>query len=199
MGQARAVVVMINDPQASLRIIDAVRRVSSEVTLFVRTQYLGEGEKFVEHGADDFVAGEVEGGLELLSRVLRSLDVPRNVIDFEVQKARHHTKLSTRTEDPSRMAMGVHHLETLKVESILVTEGSPASGHTVHSLDLGRKTQALLVALKRENVLITRGLADHNFKPGDIVYVIGDAQGLAAAVEVFGHLDVENDSLVPAS
>ena len=198
VGQARAVVVMINDPQASLRIIDAVRRVSSEVTLFVRTQYLGEGEKFVDHGADDFVAGEVEGGLELLSRVLRSLDVPRNVIDFEVQKARHHTKLSTRSEDPSRMAMDVHHhLETLKVESILVTEDSPANGNTVQSLDLGRKTQALLVALKRNNALITRGLADHHFKPGDIVYVIGDAQGLAAAVEVFGRLDVEQESLVP--
>ncbi|MEE2789588.1 MAG: cation:proton antiporter [Myxococcota bacterium] len=184
---ARAVVIMINDPQATLRVIDAVRRVSSDVLLYVRTQYLGEGERFVAKGADDFVAGEVEGGLELLALTLRAMNLPRNVIDLEVQRARTDSRASVRRHDISRTAPELHdHLRALKIESILVVDGSEANGQTASSLDLGRRTQALVVALRRGEMLTTRDLATQQFATGDVVYIVGDDAGICAATEVFG-------------
>ena len=58
ISNARAVVVMINDPRATSRVISSIRQVAGNVPMFVRTNYLTEGQQFVSQGATAFVAGE---------------------------------------------------------------------------------------------------------------------------------------------
>ncbi len=92
LRQARCVVVMINDPQATQRVVDAVRRQSPSVPMVVRTHYLAGQAHLLALGASRVVAEEIEGGVEVLSQVMRVLDVPLNVIEEEIRTARDSMK-----------------------------------------------------------------------------------------------------------
>jgi CPA2 family monovalent cation:H+ antiporter-2 len=84
---ARAVAIVINDPQAAYRVIATVRRLNPTVPIFLRTHYLAEGKALREVGATDIVAEEVEGGAEVLNRLLRRLDIPEDVVHAQMQNA----------------------------------------------------------------------------------------------------------------
>ena len=178
---------MINDPGATRRVVDAINRLDAHLPIFVRTQYLGQAEDILELGASDVVAGEVEGGLEVLARVLRELEVPHNVLESEVNRARRATQRSARTFVTPRVDLARHAgLAELKVESVQVVEGSQAAHGTPRGLGLGQNTGALIVALRRGDDLITAGLADQNLQPDDVVYLIGEHGSVIDAVQLLG-------------
>jgi monovalent cation:H+ antiporter-2, CPA2 family len=185
--QARAVVVLINDPQAAFRVIDTIRRVSPKVPIFIRTRYLGESESLVRVGASDVVAEEVEGGVEILARLLRELEIPRNVIDAEVHAAREATQESARALTvPRRRWSGSAQLSGLKVEGVLVLEGSAAACRSPRQLDLRAETGALLVAVLRGDTLLPHPPPDEALRPGDVAYLIGDKDAVRKAIELLG-------------
>jgi CPA2 family monovalent cation:H+ antiporter-2 len=187
VGNARAVIVMINDPSATRRVVDAISRLVPTIPIFVRTEYLGQAAGFIDLGASDVVASEVEGGLEVLARVLRELEVPRNVLEAEVDKARRRTQRSARQFVVPRPVLGQHTaLSELKVESVTVVEGSPAAHQSPRALDLARKSGALVVALTRDGELLTTDLADQPLRPGDVVYLIGKLTAVDEATKTLG-------------
>jgi CPA2 family monovalent cation:H+ antiporter-2 len=61
--RARAVVVLINDPRAAERIVDAVKRVAPGVPILLRARYLTERDALVRTGATDVVVDEVEAAI----------------------------------------------------------------------------------------------------------------------------------------
>jgi CPA2 family monovalent cation:H+ antiporter-2 len=185
--QARAVVVLINDPQAAFRVIDTIRRVSSTVPIFIRTRYLGESAGLIRVGASDVVAEEVEGGVEILARLLRALEVPRNVIDAEVHTARESTQESARAVTVPRQEWSASaQLSGLKVEGVLVLEGSAAACRSPRELDLRVQTGALLVAVLREGTLLPHPPPDEPLRPGDVAYLIGDGDAVQKAIKLLG-------------
>ena len=80
LESCRAVVVMINDHGATKRVLATIDRMQVDVPVFVRTQYLAGIDDFTKFKTTGVVACELEGGLEVLSRVLRKLEVPKNLI-----------------------------------------------------------------------------------------------------------------------
>ncbi len=185
--RARAVVIMINDTQATERVVEVVRRLVPDVPIFVRTQFLGRTDEFVRLGATNVVASEVEGGLEVLARVLRSLEIPRNVIQTEISKARAVSQSSARRFVLPRLELHQQtRLSSLKVESVLLGAHSPAIGKTPKELDLSRRTGVLVVAVNRGQTLSTQGLADHEFANDDVVYVIGESDAVSSVVDQLG-------------
>jgi voltage-gated potassium channel Kch len=107
---------MINDPRAVQRIVDTIRRVAPPVQIIVRTHYEAEQSMMRALGADRVVVEETEGGLEILVHVMRSLGLPRNVIDAEVRRAR--TTASERDITVPRNRWPAQALAALPVESI---------------------------------------------------------------------------------
>ena len=77
--EARAVVVLINDPTAARRGLETLKTAAPDVPVLMRTRYLGE-----QHGLEglvtDLVYEEVEAGVEMLARVLRRFSIPRRAI-----------------------------------------------------------------------------------------------------------------------
>ena len=177
--RARAIVVMINDPRATSRVIASIRRVAPEAPMFVRTNYLTEGQRFVEEGATAFVAGEVEAGLELLARTLRLLELPRNIISSEISRAREETQESARPLALNRTASNFHdHFDDLKLDSLVVESGAPLDGKTPATLELGKETGVLIVAMRRGEMTFTRGLGHVEMHADDILYVLGEGESL---------------------
>jgi CPA2 family monovalent cation:H+ antiporter-2 len=187
VDRARAVIILINDPQAAFRVIDAVRRVAPGAPIFLRTHYLAEGEGALLAGASDVVAEEVEGGTEILARLLRELEVPRNLIDEQVHHARSATQALARSLTVPRAPYERHAgLTGLKVESVLVVDGSAAAHRSPGELELRKTTGALIVAVRREGELQPEVPAGEPLRPGDVAYLIGEVGAVRKAIDLLG-------------
>ena len=182
LESCRAVVIMINDHGATKRVLATIDRLKVDVPIFVRTQYMTGVEDFEKFNPSAVVACEVEGGLEVLSRVLRKLEVPRNLIMREIDHARSQTMHSDREFKEEALPIRDHQeLKDLTVENILLIQGSRAEGKSPKQLNLAEKTGVLVIAIRREEKLLLHRLADTILEIGDVVYCIGQKADLEIA------------------
>jgi CPA2 family monovalent cation:H+ antiporter-2 len=152
----------------------------------MRTKYLSERDSLVSLGAHDVVAEEVEGAVEVISRMLRRIEIPRNVIDDRVHEVRAETQPSERrlSIPPAKM-MSVPALAEMRIETALVQKGSIAVGQSPVTLRLRSETGALVVGVSRARKLIDRMDSTSVFEEGDIVYFVGTGDALRAALPYF--------------
>lgn len=183
LSEARALVILINDPSAVDRVVDTARRVAPSVPVLIRTRYLTQRGRLLALGARDVVAEEVEGGLEILARILRWLGVPRNTIDQRIEEARAVTQHTERHQTVPRRFLGEEKaLEELKIESIVLAPSSRGVGRSAVDLDLRRRTGALVVAVRRGEKLLEDPDPHVPFEAGDIVYLVGALESIRGAM-----------------
>ena len=186
LESCRAVVVMINDHAASERVLASIKRLPGEIPVFVRTQYMTGIEDFKKFNPEGVVSCEVEGGLEVLSQVLRKLEVPRNVIMREIDHARSQTMQSDRKFKEDPLSLHQHkELKNLIVENILLVKGSRAEGKSTKQMDLAGKTGVLVIAIRRDEILLLNRLSEAPLQAGDTVYCIGAKTDLEMVTEWF--------------
>jgi CPA2 family monovalent cation:H+ antiporter-2 len=186
LAEARLVVLLMNDPQAAQRVVDNLKRVAPNVPVLMRTRYLAEREMLLKMGARDVVAEEVEGAVEVIARMLRAIEVPRNVIDQSIQSVRAETQTSERKQTVPRAALrDVRGLNEMKIESALVRPESAAAGASPASLKLRTETGALVVGIRRGEVLFENPDPMQPFEPGDVVYFVGKSSALKKTLPLF--------------
>jgi CPA2 family monovalent cation:H+ antiporter-2 len=186
LESARLVVLLMNDPAAAQRVVDTIKRVAPGVPVLMRTRYLLEREPLLKLGARDVVAEEVEGAVEMISRMLRTMEVPRNVIDQRIRSVRSETQTSDRKHTLPRARLGdVTALDEMKIESARVEEGSAAAGASPVSLCMRSQTGALVVGVQRDERLLDSPDPNEPFQPGDVVYLVGTSEALGRALRLF--------------
>lgn len=186
LAEARLVVLLMNDQQASQRVVDMMRRVAPTVPVLMRTRYLAEREGLLKMGARDVVAEEVEGAVEVIARLLRALELPRNVIDETIQAVRSETQTSERKQTVPRPQLGeVRALSELKIESVLVRENSAAAGASAVQMNLRSTTGVLVVGLRRGEKLLQNPDPNASFEAGDVVYFVGTSSAIREALPLF--------------
>jgi CPA2 family monovalent cation:H+ antiporter-2 len=186
LHEARLVVLLMNDQQAAQRVVDTVRRVAPTVPILMRTRYLAEREGLMKMGARDVVAEEVEGAVEVIARLLRSIELPRNVIDASIQTIRAETQTSERKQTlPRAQLADVRALSELKIESVLVRPSSAADGASPAQMKLRSTTGVVVVGVKRGDELLQNPDPKAAFQPGDIVYFVGTSSAIRQAVPLF--------------
>ena len=186
VARARLVVLLMNDPQAAQRVVDTVRRVAPGVPMLMRTRYLLEREPLLRLGANDVVAEEVESAVEMIARMLRTVEVPRNVIDDRIRQVRSETLTSERRPTVPRNRLGeVSGLAEMKIECAQVLPGSPVAGASPVALRLRTRTGALVVGVRRGDRLLETPDPTVQFEPGDIVYLVGTGDALTRAIAMF--------------
>jgi monovalent cation:H+ antiporter-2, CPA2 family len=137
-------------------------------------------------GAHDVVAEEVEGAVEMIARLLRWVEVPRNMIDQRVSEVRAQTQTTERKQTVPRSTLReVHGLDELKIESALVREGSPAHGTSAVALRLRSETGALIVGVRRGDHLLESPDPHHAFEAGDVVYFVGTGEAVQKTLPLF--------------
>ena len=184
LAEAKALVLLMNDPGAAQRVTDAARRIAPDVPVLTRARYLGERDYLLRIGASDVIAEEVEGGVEMLARLLRRLTIPRNVIVGCLREARDATQQSPRAVTLPRPTMSQHgRLANLKIESVLLDPASPSVGLSAADLDLRNQTHALIVALERDGTLLEAPGSRERLQAGDIVYLVGSKLGIRQAID----------------
>jgi monovalent cation:H+ antiporter-2, CPA2 family len=93
---AKVVVLLMSDPEGTQRVIASIRRLAPRVRVITRARYELETSQLRQLGADDVVVEEVEAGVEMTSRVLRSCERGEDVIDAVTQSLRSSTEPSSR-------------------------------------------------------------------------------------------------------
>ncbi|NOR09912.1 MAG: potassium transporter KefB, partial [Desulfovibrionaceae bacterium] len=138
---ARIVVAAINDPTATRRITEIVRRLNFKVHLIVRTRYLQEMKPLYELGADEVIPEEFETSVEIFTRVLAKYLIPRDEIERFVAEVRSHgyemfRSLSKASASISDLKLQLHDVD---ISTFRIAQGSPLIGKTLAQMELRRR------------------------------------------------------------
>ena len=186
LAEARLLVLLMNDSKAAQRVLATAHRVAANVPILMRTRYLAESEALVEMGAREVVAEEVESAIEAIARMMRILEVPRNLIDDSVERLRAASKSAARTHTVPRSKLGeLRGLDELKIETALVEDGALAQGNSATGLRMRSETGALVVGVRRGDRLLEEPDPTVPFDTGDVVYLVGTRDALRRAVALF--------------
>ncbi len=88
LPQAKGLVLLMNDLQASRRVIDVARRIAPQVPILMRVHYLRDRSELLSLGVNEVVTEEIEGSIEVVSRILHGCGLPADVINAQLSQAR---------------------------------------------------------------------------------------------------------------
>jgi CPA2 family monovalent cation:H+ antiporter-2 len=191
---ARTLVVAINDPTATRRIVELARRLNRRLHIIVRTRYLGEMAALHDLGADEVVPEEFETAIEIFARVLRKYLVPKPEIDRYVSEIRTggYDMLRTLSPEASTCQDVSICLPDAEVVTFRIGEGSAAAGRTIGELALRKEHGVTILAIRRGGGMQYN--PDHlmALSAGDILVAFGAPENTAAVAELFTEKEAEN-------
>jgi len=179
--QARIAVVAINDPTATRRITDAIRRLNTGICLIVRSRYIQEMKHLYELGADEVIPEEFETSVEIFTRVLTKYLVPREDIERLVAAVRADgyemfRQISKTSISVSDLRLNLH---DVKIQSFRLKADSPLVGMTIGRADLRRCFAVSIVAISRNGQILANPGADTVVKENDVLFVLGNPDNIA--------------------
>ena len=188
---ARIVVVAINDPAATRRITEIIRRVNSKVRLIVRTRYLQELKPLYELGADEVIPEEFETSVEIFTRVLAKYFIPRDEIERLVAEVRSDgyemfRSLSKASASFSDLKLQLHDVD---ISTFRIPQESSLTGKTLAQIDLRKRYGVSVVAIRRDSQILSNPDADTLLQSSDVLFVLGspdrvcEVAGLACNLE----------------
>jgi monovalent cation:H+ antiporter-2, CPA2 family len=180
---AAVVVVAISDPLATRRIASLVRSLNARATLIVRTRFMAEIEELYHLGADEVIPEEFETSIEIFARVLQRFQLPRNVIDLQVELVRNEGYAIMRAVPATGRSLQnlSEVLAASTTETVLVAADSPVTGRNLRALDLRRQTGATVIAVVRRGEPFTNPGAEFTLEASDVLVLFGSHQALALA------------------
>ncbi|SFN04519.1 cation:proton antiporter [Thermodesulforhabdus norvegica] len=185
--EAKAVVVAINDPTATRRIVELLKKLRRELQVIVRTRYLQEVEELRRLGADEVIVEELETSLAMFARVLNKFLVPLNEIERLVVMLGSDGYRMMREDDYAGKIVTQLKPFTvdLEVMSFRVEEGSSFDGATLAQLELRKKYGVSAVAVRRGNNLFANPSPDMEIRAGDLVVLLGSPLDIMKARGLF--------------
>jgi CPA2 family monovalent cation:H+ antiporter-2 len=181
---ARAIVVVIDDPAGARRVVELCRRVAPDAYILVRSRYLREVEPLMALGADEVIADELEVSIEVFSRVLARMLVPREDIKTLIGDVRGEWRRMTR--GLAREATAVHDLRVtvpnLATHSVRLGPTSPLLGTSIATSGLRKHHGITVLAVSRAGETIGNPPGELTFELGDVLFVIGPSDWQAEQI-----------------
>lgn len=185
LTEAAALVLVIDDVTATRRVISLARRLAPRLPILARCRRKEEERHLREMGATEVVTEEVEGGIEMLARVLRERGTPLNTLGPLVAQARAESGSTVRKTTLPRRRLGeLRALDEMKVEPVELASDMAAIGRSLASLKLRARSKATAVALQRGTELMDAVPVDLPFEAGDILYLAGSREAIFAGLSL---------------
>jgi CPA2 family monovalent cation:H+ antiporter-2 len=183
--KAAAVAVTFAHPTVVPRVISAARALSRHAAIVVRTRYVDDLDALYALGATEVIPEEFEASVDMFSRLLQCLEVPKNVIAAQVDviRAQHYAMLRGRGGTRSYLESLFELFTAATAVTHLIRADSPAIGATLGALDLKTGTGVSLAAVVRRGQATASPSADFRIEKGDILVMTGSHAQLAAARE----------------
>lgn len=180
LQEARGMVVAINDPQATRRVVSQARAERRELYVLARTSFIKDLDSLYEVGASEVIPEDFEASIEITAHVLKRFGVPDNAVDDQVNALRAGRYEMLRGGSTVRVAQEdlMKVLGASLTATFYVTEGSPACGHSLAELDLRAKTGATVIAVVRGAEPMSNPNPDLRLISGDTLVLLGTPEQL---------------------
>ena len=181
---ARVVVTAINDPAATRRITEIIRRLNQKVYLIVRTRYLQEMKHLYELGANEVIPEEFETSVEIFTRVLAKYLIPIDEIEALVAEIRSDGYEMFRglfKESSSFSDLNLQ-LPDVEISTLRVVERSPLVGKSLAGIELRKKYGVTVLAIRRNSQILSNPKANMPFCANDVLFVLGPPDKVAEVV-----------------
>lgn len=194
-AQARMVVIAISDPVATRRIVSLLHDIAPEVPVIVRTRHVGHVDALYRAGARRVVAEELEGAVDLVSQVLKTLGLPSGAVERFAGELRSEGYALMHAPpalllDPWLMEL----LQRVDAEWIDVPENFPEA-RSLGELDFSARSGANVLALARGGLNTPNPAPSTGLRAGDRLLVFGSSKALQSAREL---LQAEAEDAAPA-
>ncbi|CAN2041145.1 hypothetical protein GMMP15_320008 [Candidatus Magnetomoraceae bacterium gMMP-15] len=179
--KARIVVIAINDPAATRRITEIIRRLNPKVHLIVRIRYLQEMKPLYELGANEVIPEEFETSVEIFTRVLTKYLIPKDEIEALVAKIRsdgYEMFRSLFKESSSFSDLNIY-LPDVEIGTLKLVEESPLIGKSLIELELRKKYGVTVLAIRRNSQTLSNPNVNMPFYAKDVLYVLGASDRVA--------------------
>jgi CPA2 family monovalent cation:H+ antiporter-2 len=183
LASARAVVVVLSDPDAAMKVVRSAARLAPGVPVIVRARYRTEAARLEEAGAIA-VAEELEASLEVVAQLLAGLDVPGNIIQVLVEDYRRRQQMPV-LRTPAAPRISLSHIApdvlAAPVATHQINDGDWAVGRTLQELNLRATTGVNVLAVRRDGRSWTSPPADLALSAKDVLYLLGDESDVLLA------------------
>ena len=181
---ALAAVVAISDAEGTRRIVQRCRRMNRELRIVVRTRYIHEVERLRELGANEVIPEEFETSLEIVTRLLRILSVPGNIVAAQLRILRDEGYRMLR--DPAMRAAEGRRLSAVLTagtsQTFLVLPDSKAEGKTLAELAVSDDHIAV-PAMLRDGKPISPAPPNDPLQAGDTLFLVGAHEDLLRVLD----------------
>jgi CPA2 family monovalent cation:H+ antiporter-2 len=182
--QAAAVVSVLSDPAASIRVARIVRQLAPAVPIVMRTRYRAEAEQLLALGATVAVAEELETSLEVLAQLLARLDVPGNLVATLLDAFRRDVPgLRAVRAAPGPLDALPEAISRAPIATHVIGDADSAVDRTLAALDLRARSGATVIAIKRGTTYLVPPPGDAALASGDVLYLVGDEADVLLARE----------------
>ena len=184
---AKVLVVAINDRDATQRIVRIARYENPTIQIFARTRFLREVERLTAVGADVVVPEEMETTVRLFTQVLNAYMIPPDEVARQVSlvRADDYGVIRGSIQEAHMMVLQGLDEEGLHTRAVAVRERAPVAGKTLAELELRKKYDLTVLAVRREGQTIGSPAGDFRVKPGDRLVLIGSADQFSRTSHLF--------------
>ncbi len=180
---ARVIVYAVSDPFALRRSVPLARSLNREIVILTRTKWLAEIDELYQLGANEVIAEEFEASIELLARILRVYNLPRELVASEIRRIRQERYSLFRSERATVPRLRLARDLDVYVETCRVSEKSPFLGKAIGQTHLRNLTGALILGIVRGGQAINNPGAHERIRAGDLLVLSGTKEQLRRAVE----------------
>jgi CPA2 family monovalent cation:H+ antiporter-2 len=172
---ALALVSLLSDPDATLRMVRAARQISAAVPIVARTRYRLEADRLQKAGATVAVAEELEASLEVVAQLLGRLNIAGNVIEPLIDIFRRELVSLRPMRAPRTMSDSLADAITrTPVSTHRVEPAHWGDGRSLAEINLRATTNASVIAIQRGEQYLTALSPDERLRAGDVLHLVGD-------------------------
>ena len=185
IDNARVLVLAISDPAATRHTVSVGREVNPEIHIIVRTRYMSEITDLRELGADEVIPEEFETSIEIFSRVLTKLGIPRHIIQSQVAAIRGegYEMLRLPTLPMVELIDIKEALGSAATETFIMPSDSPAAGKTIGQLKLRTKTGVSVIAVIHDGHTEINPGPETMIDVDDVLVLLGTTDKIHQAIE----------------
>ncbi|MFA6226577.1 MAG: cation:proton antiporter [Methanoregula sp.] len=184
---ARIVVVAINDPVATRKIVSLCRTLNPSLSIIVRTRYVSEVDLLYTLGVNEVIAEEFETSVEIFTVVLHKFFVPRDRIETFITdvRANGYQMLRSRGTVQGTLPDLVRHIPHITIIALTVEPGSPLAGTTLGEFNLRKRYNILILAIRRGDEVLTSLGGETRIEAGDSAIIYATPEDIAKGAGMF--------------
>ncbi|MFW6198421.1 MAG: TrkA C-terminal domain-containing protein, partial [Acidobacteriota bacterium] len=176
IGEARLLLLATPGIVTVLGAVGVARATNPSLHIVARAEGLQQLRQLHERGVYEVVQPELEASLELTRQALLHLDVPtRQIQRFTDTIRRHHySPLFEEHPEYPELALLEGAGRLLEVDWVTLGEDSPLAGRSIGEARIRTRTGATVVAVLRDDELLSNPPVDLPLAAGDRLAVMGD-------------------------